>query len=127
MIKVEFRPLITRQMLRNEPDKIFLFGDNLLKVGLGGQAAEMRGEPNAIGIPTKRAPSMSPESFFSDDDYIDNIRAIDDAIGSIPPGKIIVLPQYGLGTGRAKLQQKAPRTYAYLQNKLNEIEQQGDK
>lgn len=127
MIKVEFRPLITRQMLRNEPDKIFLFGDNLLKVGLGGQAAEMRGEPNAIGIPTKRAPSMSPESFFSDDDYIDNIRAIDDAIGSIPPGKIIVLPQYGLGTGRANLQQKAPRTYAYLQNKLNEIEQQGDK
>ena len=127
MIKVEFRPLITRQMLRNEPDKIFLFGDNLLKVGLGGQAAEMRGEPNAIGIPTKRAPSMSPESFFSDDDYIDNIRAIDDAIGSIPPGKIIVLPQYGLGTGRANLQQKAPRTYEYIQNKLNEIEQQGDK
>lgn len=110
-------------MLRNEPDKIFLFGDNLLRSGLGGQAAEMRGEPNAIGIPTKRAPNMRPESFFSDDDYINNIKSIDDAIGSIPPDKIIVMPQDGLGTGRAKLQQKAPKTYAYLQNKLNELKQ----
>lgn len=121
--RVELRPLITRQMLRNEPDKIFLFGDNLLRSGLGGQAAEMRGEPNAIGIPTKRAPNMRPESFFSDDDYINNIKSIDDAIGSIPPDKIIVMPQDGLGTGRAKLQQKAPKTYAYLQNKLNELKQ----
>jgi len=48
---------ITRQMLRAEPGTLWVFGDNLQRKGLGGQAKEMRGEPNAIGIPTKKGSS----------------------------------------------------------------------
>lgn len=48
---------------------IYLFGDNLLRKGLGGQAKEMRGEPNTLGIVSKKYPSNSLSSFYSDGDF----------------------------------------------------------
>ena len=90
------------KLLRKNPDKVYLFGDNLLRKGKGGQTI-IRDEPNAIGVPTKKKPSMSGDSFFTDDEFELNKRAIDQALGSIPTGKIVVLPESGLGTGRAQL------------------------
>lgn len=34
---------ITRQFVRDNPQYLFLFGDNLIGKGFGGQAKEMRG------------------------------------------------------------------------------------
>jgi hypothetical protein len=48
---------LTRKDLRRRPDIIFLFRDNLEQRGFGGQAKAMRGEPNAIGIPTDKKPT----------------------------------------------------------------------
>ena len=119
--KIEIRDRITRDDVRAEKDKIFLFGDNLTERGFGGQAAEMRGEENAVGIPTKKAPSNNPNSFFTDKEFAANKKAIDEAFGKIPPDKTIVIPKAGLGTGLAQLEEKAPRTFAYLNEKLAEI------
>jgi hypothetical protein len=119
--KIEIRDRITRETVRAEKDKIFLFGDNLRELGLGGQAKEMRGEENAVGIPTKKAPSNNPNSFFTDKEFAINKQAIDEAFGKIPPGKIIVIPKAGLGTGLARLEEKAPQTFAYLNEKLARI------
>ena len=105
---------ITRSDVRAEKDKIFLFGNNLIGWGYGGQAKEMRGEENAVGIPTKKAPSNNPNSFFTDKEFAANIKAIDEAFGKIPPDKTIVISKAGLGTGLAQLQEKAPNTFAYL-------------
>lgn len=121
MKKIEHMQHITRSTLRTNSDKIFLFGDNLLQIGYGGQAKEMRGEPNAIGIPTKKKPSMSPDSFFTDDEYESNIIAIGKAFNKIPDNCTIVLPQAGLGTGLAELPEKAPKTFAYLYLRLMEM------
>lgn len=44
---------IFREDLQANPDVYYLFGDNVERRGLGGQAKEMRGEPNAIGVATK--------------------------------------------------------------------------
>ena len=118
---IEFWKYISRTAVRANPDKIFLFGDNLEKAGFGGQAAEMRGEPNAIGIPTKRKPSMTPDSFFTDDEYEANIKAIDEALDVIPQGKPLVVPVAGLGTGLADLRNKAPKTFAYLESRLKQL------
>jgi hypothetical protein len=112
---------ITRQDVRSNPDKIYLFGDNLIGKGYGGQAAEMRGEPNAIGIPTKKAPSMAEFAFFNNKDYDVAIQAIDNAFAKIPEDKDIVIPTAGLGGGRAQLSYRAPRIWKYLQNKLLEL------
>lgn len=119
--RIEIRDHITRDDVRAEKNKIFLFGDNLAQKGFGGQAKEMRGEENSIGIPTKKLPSNSKDAFFTDKEFAANIKAIDETFAKIPLDKIIVIPKAGLGTGLAGLEQKAPNTFAYLNEKLAEI------
>jgi len=118
---IEYLEYITRLTVQDNPDKIFLFGDNLLEKGFGGQAAAMRGEPNAIGIPTKKLPFNNSAAFFDDKEFEENKKYIDEAFAKIPKDKIIVIPTAGLGTGRAKLDKKAPKTFAYLQSKLKTL------
>lgn len=119
---VYFQKRIFREDLIKNPNCQFLFGDNLLQMGYGGQAKEMRGEPNAIGIPTKREPNNYFSSYFTDDDYDINIKHIDNAFNKIDRKKIIIVPTDGIGTGLAKLPEKAPKTYRYLLQKLKELE-----
>lgn len=124
--RIERMRFITREYVRANPDKLFLFGDNLKRRGFGGQAAEMRGEPNAIGIPTKKSPSYKPGAYFSDDEFEQNKAAIDAAFAKILASvsdsiRVVVIPSDGLGTGRAQLDRRAPRTFAYLQQKLTEL------
>lgn len=127
-IKVEHVRFITRDYVRANPDKTFLFGDNLDQRGYGGQAAAMRGEPNAVGIPTKKKPSMGPDAFFTDAEFEQNKAAIDRAFATIAitdSTRVIVIPSDGLGTGRAQMQKRAPKTFAYLQKRLDELESRG--
>ena len=112
---------ITRKYVRANPDKIFLFGDNLLGRGYGGQARAMRGEPNAIGIPTKKKPTNQSDAFFSDVEFKQNKAAIDRAFARLDfygIGTEVVIPTAGLGTGLANLPDMAPRTLEYLERKL---------
>ena len=106
--------------LKENPNKVYLFGDNLLRKGKGGQAI-IRDEDNAFGIPTKKKPSTSDDAYFTDNEYDSNIKAINDAINKIPKDKDIVIPMDGLGTGLAKLKEKAPNTFGYLQSSLKEL------
>jgi hypothetical protein len=111
--------IIKRADLKANRNKIYLFGDNLIEKGYGGQAKEMRGEPNAYGIPTKKKPTMEKDAFFTDSEYDMNCRRIDKAIVKIPLGKEIIVPQ--IGVGLAKLPQKAPKTYEYLKQAIEEL------
>lgn len=93
---------------------LFLFGDNDLKMGKRGQAV-IRDEPNAFGIPTKKRPFLSNNSFYTDAEYDENIKKINTAFKTIctklDSGEYlgIVISSQGIGTGLAKLQIKAPR------------------
>ena len=42
MIVYRTDKVITRDKIKENPDVLYLFGDNLLRKGLGGQAKEMR-------------------------------------------------------------------------------------
>lgn len=121
MIKIEYMKHITRDIVRANPEKIFLFGDNLLRRGYGGQAKEMRDEPNAIGIPTKKKPSSARGSFFTDNEFDYNIKVINKAFNMIPEDCTVVIPLAGIGTGYAKLKEKAPLTFEYLKLRLEEM------
>lgn len=116
---------IYRQDLRNNPNLMYLFGDNLDRTGLGGQAAEMRGEPNAIGVATKKHPSMRPNSFFTDEEYTENVKIfLDDlmpAIQHVMEGGILVIPSDRLGTGLSKLPESAPRSNKALEDLIDYI------
>ena len=56
------------EQCKANPRSIYVFGDNLLRVGEAGQAS-IRSCNNAIGIATKKKPSMLDSSFFSDKEY----------------------------------------------------------
>jgi hypothetical protein len=120
--RVRREKLITREMVRKNPRITYLFGDNLQRVGLGGQAAAMRGEPNAIGIATKKRPSLSPEDFFTDDELASNIEILNRDFGRIPEANYVVIPQNGLGSGLAQLDRRAPKTFAHLQKLIADLE-----
>lgn len=124
--RIERMQFITRDYVRANRDKLFLFGDNLERRGFGGQAASMRGEPNTIGVPTKKSPNFRDGAFFSDNEFEENKAAIDAAFLEVinaitDPIRVIVIPSDGLGTGRARLDRRAPRTFAYLQKCLTQL------
>jgi len=60
---------ITREYLRENPDHVFVFGDNKLRTGKGG-AASLRDEPNTYGFITKKYPNNNAGSFFTPIVYI---------------------------------------------------------
>lgn len=79
---------------------IFIFGDNDIRKGKGGQAI-IRDMSNAIGIPTKKIPSNKISSFYTDDEYEENKEKIKNVVFRIlkelKSGKYngIILPKDG--------------------------------
>ena len=118
---------IIREDLEANPQVIYLFGDNMLHVGLCGQAAEMRGSSNAVGIPTKWAPGTDPEDYFYDDmtlaDWHAATYTIQNAFAfayerAAAMSGVVIVPAAGLGTGLSDLQNKAPRLLKYINDIL---------
>ena len=115
---VEIVSRYTDADVKANPNKIYVFGDNTQRTGTGGQA-QIRNNSNAMGIATKLAPSMNDSAFMTDKDLAKNKAVIDGDIAKIKAtGKTVVFPKDGLGTGLAKLKEKAPQTYAYLKQRL---------
>lgn len=123
-------PIITQKFifrsdLRSNPTVKYLFGDNTVRKGYGGQAKEMRDEPNAIGVATKTTPTSGSNAYFSDANFEDNMEIIEadlaPAIDHLRGGGILVIPEDGLGTGLSELPQRAPQTNAALVKMLEEL------
>lgn len=125
-----YQKFIKRQDLRDNLDTLYVYGDNVYKEGYGGQAAEMRDESNAVGVPTKRAPcSHSPYCYLNDYD-LEN-ASINEAIRSplttlthwLESGGKVVWPADGIGTGRAQLAERAPRIHELIENYRRSLEE----
>ena len=119
-----FQHRIYRSDLKHNPDVKYLFGDNEARKGLGGQARECRGEPNAIGIATKIKPSRGEDAFWSDADY-ERCAAIvksdfEPALEHLKSGGILVCPSDGLGTGLSELSTRAPRLLALIREYIQQ-------
>ena len=116
-----FQKRIYREDLKANPQITYVFGDNEMRVGLGGQAAEMRGEANAHGVATLRATGQ----FWSDNDHARQCAILDhdfSKLFDLAKDKFyIVLPSDGIGTGLAHLGQRAPKTFQYLQTLWNDL------
>lgn len=113
------RIIITRDMLQREPETLFVFGDNMEGRGYGGQAAAMRGEPNALGIPTKWRPANIPSAYFRDSDLPKVEQTIRDRFMRLEVhlacGKNVVWPEMGVRSGLASLQARAPAIYRLIE------------
>lgn len=116
---------ITRGKIQENPNVLYLFGDNTISKGLGGQAKEMRGEPNTVGVVTKRFPDTTDSSYFTDEDY-ETFKAFTnqgfrDVITYIVTYKPIAVVEPPLGVGLADLPNRAPRCYECLRFMLDRL------
>jgi hypothetical protein len=120
---IKYLDHITRAMLRAEPEARFVFGDNVDRIGRGGQAAHMRGELNAIGVATKWAPENVERAFF-DDSYpcfYHLARDLNKVEWEVWDGRTVYLPKAGLGTGLAQLPERAPKLHHYLVTRIKNM------
>lgn len=123
---VVFQERIERTDLQANPGNLYVFGDNEARRGLGGQAKACRGEPNAIGVATKKAPSMAESAMWSDADF-DRCAAIIDAdmeplFKHARSGGVVVFPAAGIGTGLSQLPQRAPRLMDHIRQRVRELQ-----
>lgn len=127
-IKVEyFKGFWTRDGVAKQEGKVFLFGDNTedrlntKHIPYKTQAV-IRGLSNSIGIDTKKNRGTDASSYFTDRDFDIFKKQVDSAVNrALGSGKVIVIPEDGIGTGKAMLQSKAPKLFNYLQDKLNKL------
>ena len=108
---------ITSDHIRKNSQILFVFGDNDTRKGLGGMAKEFRGEPNAIGIRTKKKPYKTPDSYYTDSEFDSNVQKINEdiiKIKKISKEYVCLYVPDEIGKGLALLNIKAPKTYDYL-------------
>jgi len=124
-----FQRRITSADLSHHPERLYLFGDNEARRGLGGLARICRGHHNAIGVATKRSPARTPDAYWSDTQFARITAVIDadlePAFAHIRLGGIVVCPTAGLGTGLAELPTRAPRVFAHLRQRIIELKRAG--
>ena len=97
----------TSELLSENQEKIFVFGDNMVRKGKGGQAV-IRDCPNAFGIATKRYPSMNEDAFFSDQpDEFDVVMNDLRQLYKLSKSHTIVFPVGGIGTGLAQMEKRS--------------------
>lgn len=110
---VKYLKWITRDMLRADPEAAFVFGDNRIRVGLGGQAKEMRGETNALGVATLHATGQ----FYRDGDPLAMSAVASDlhkVAQALAEGRTVYVPFDGLGTGLARLPESYPALHRLI-------------
>ncbi len=96
---IEIPDMITAEWLDDNPDYVFVFGDNTIGEGMGGAAA-LRYHNQAIGFVTKRRPSDSDSDFYKVDEYIDRyIREVDRLRTTVKnyPNTIFLISKLGAG------------------------------
>jgi len=112
------------EQCKNNPNKLYVFGDNLIRVGEAGQAG-IRKADNSVGLATKKLPTSSDKAYFNDDyeNYMIIIEEISNIIKTFKDGKydILVLPYDGLGTGLSKMPEKAPKLFEWMNSILSEV------
>ena len=91
---------IDKTFLRSNPNYIFVFGDNQLRIGHGG-AAKLRDEPNTYGFITKKEPNMLDQSFYRPNEEYQKIfqeelsKLITLVINN--PNKVFLITKLGAG------------------------------
>lgn len=122
--KIIYCKFWTVKTLEKNRNTLYVFGDNDIREGMGGQAI-IRGQKNAVGVPTKKSPNLT--DYYTDKEYYDNKVKIKSAVKKVykkfknDKYKYLCLPEDGLGTGLAKMPDKCPRTYKYLLKKLRQL------
>jgi hypothetical protein len=121
----------SKEQIRENKDILFIFGDNYYRRGTGGQAKICRGEINCVGIVTKNRPSHEHEDDYLSDIFMHNhihqiVTDFQPVVHQLKSGGTVIFPADGIGTGLAKLQEKAPLTFEFLQRYIEYVKWIGE-
>lgn len=90
---------LTLNFLDENPNAIFIFGENLQKFGKGG-AAFLRDHPRAFGFITKKFPDNNDGSFYTSEEYspvfFEELEKLE-ALIKASPNKIFYISKLGSG------------------------------
>lgn len=115
---IYYQRFINRLDLVHNRHMLFVFGDNTIRQGLGGQAKEMRNEPNSHGIATLWRPGV----YFEDKDYNEIIQIIGRDLDLFEQKSKsfegIIMPMSGIGTGLAYMNLHAPNCFDFMSSQL---------
>lgn len=128
--------MIYREDLQANPRMLYIFGDNLQRIGYGGQAAEMRGEPNAFGIATKRTCGHLPQDYFYDtegdvkavlrSEFARLEETLKEELEVDKPDYFkyigVVIPLDGIGTGLSRMPEFAPKMLAFIEKRFEQLQ-----
>lgn len=118
-------PMVTRDRVRAGKLFLFAFEDDALRSTDAGLAAQCRGEPNAVGIRTRRGVGNDATATWRDDDLVRHQAMLDDdfaiLVSWVEAGGPVFLPKAGLGMLQPRLVDTAPRTFLFLQKKVKEL------
>jgi len=119
-IIAEKTDILSVEKCNQNPDKIYVFGDNLIGNGKGGQAI-IRDCKNSFGIPTKRLPCTNTNCYFSDklDEELILMAKLNNLL-ELASTKVIVFPTDGLGTGMADMYNKSPKLFKKMNKFIKE-------
>lgn len=95
----EMKVNVDGQFLEDNPNCIFVFGDNTIRRGKGGAAA-LRDYPNTYGFITKKFPANNDKDFYTVEEYInvynDELRKLIDAL-MVSGDKVFLISPVGSG------------------------------
>ena len=84
---------ITQEYLQTHNFTVFVFGDNLLRIGTGG-AAKLRSLPNTHGFITKKKPTNDDDAFFAPEEYLpvfeEEIKRLKEYVKSLPNTQFLI-------------------------------------
>jgi hypothetical protein len=114
---------ITRSEVQSNRGFTYTFGDNITEKGMGGMAKQLRGEPNAVGVPTKWYPTLHWDAFFSDDPLAKRSpesakEFMETAIRAAEARGLLIIVPSGIGQGLAQMPTRCPKLYAWLTRRL---------
>jgi hypothetical protein len=112
--KIEVSAAIDIDLLRINPDRVYVFEDTLDRSGSCGPAV-LRRESNACGIPTRKSPVLASHTVFSDQDH--EFEAVTLALRQLYRAgrrSILVFPSTGIGRGPYGLVNHSPKIYSHV-------------
>lgn len=119
-VNIEVEETFSVDLCKVNPDKIYVFGDNLIGKGKKGQAI-IRDCQNSFGVPTKRLPAMTEQAFFADRE--DEMQAVLESLRKLyrlSKDYTLVFPKAGLGTGLAQMEKRSPEIFKLMKAILKE-------
>ena len=114
-------PRITRAFIKAHSHITFIYGDTLHHDGIGKQAFEARGEPNAYPIPHKKCKCYNDNSCFWRDEELEVLfkPALERHLSLVSQSnnKVIFFPKIVLGF--SEMDKRCPMVYKYMVETLN--------